>query len=83
MMFEELPALDEYHKGKADQFNHLPFSGDAANILINVQGEENQEPKEPEKKEEDNDSEEEKVVIVPKNFTELDRLSHLVRAIEM
>ena len=39
VIFEELPLPDVYHKGKVDQFNNIPFSGDPANVLINVEGE--------------------------------------------
>jgi hypothetical protein len=42
MEFKELPPLDEFNKGKAEGFNQLPFSGDPAQVLLNVVGEEGQ-----------------------------------------
>ena len=75
--------MDEFNKGKVEGFCHLPFEGDPNKILINIQGEEGGENKEPEQKKEDEDSDEEdKVKIVPKNLTELGRLSYTVYAIE-
>lgn len=41
-IFEELPALDEFNREKVAGFCSVPFSGDPAQILINVQGEEGQ-----------------------------------------
>ena len=82
-IFDQLPALDEFNRQKVENFCHLPFSGDPNQILVNIQGEEGQENKEAEQKKENEDSDEEdKVKIVPKNFTELDRLSYTIRAIE-
>ena len=41
-VFDELPALDEYNREKVEGFCKAPFSGDPAQVLINIQGEEGQ-----------------------------------------
>lgn len=59
--FKPLSELDKFNKDKIDQFNNLPFTGNPAHILINVEGgAEGEEKKEPENKDaEPEDSEEE------------------------
>lgn len=37
--FQEFPALDVFNKDQVDNFVSLPYTGDPAHILINVQGE--------------------------------------------
>ncbi|XP_031472635.1 uncharacterized protein LOC116245030 [Nymphaea colorata] len=67
----------------------MPFLGDPAKILVNVEGEsEQQEGQPPEeggaegKVEKAEDEDEEAKKVPKKNFTELARLAHVVRAIE-
>mgnify|MGYP000915980320 FL=1 len=82
--FAELPPIMKEYKDKVGSFNHLPFTGNPKHILVNVTGPEG-EVKE-EKKDvppAEVDSDEEAVVKVePQNFTELDRLAFVVRAVE-
>jgi radial spoke head protein 9 len=87
--FKELPDLLLQHEGLSEKFNAMPFLGDPAKVLVNVEGE--GEPQEgqaaeegaPEGKTEKLEDEEDETKKVPKkNFTELARLAHVVRAIE-
>lgn len=77
------------HEGHSEKFNAMPFVGDPAKILVNVEGEGGQEEGQAneegsgEPKVEKVEEEDDEVKKIPKkNFTELNRLAHVVRAIE-
>jgi radial spoke head protein 9 len=86
--FAVLPDPLEQHNDLADSSN--PFTGDHAFIIKNLEapegeGEGDAEPAAEEgegDQEAEDSSEDDQVKIPPKNFTELDRLSFTVRAIE-
>jgi radial spoke head protein 9 len=87
--FKELPELMVQHEGLSEKFNEMPFTGDPAKVLVNVEGEGDGEGQEPPQAEEGQaeskpvDEDEEELKKVPKkNFTELSRLSYVVRAVE-
>jgi len=88
--FSELPELNDQHKEKAGAMCGL-FTGDYEKVLVQVETPENpdEEEKPPEVEVDDHKedalsdtSEEEEIKIPPKNFTELDRLCFVVRALE-
>lgn len=82
--FAELPDFNEDYKDKVDSFR-APFSGQHEKILIEVENPEEEGEKQeenPEEKVEDLDEDEIEVKKKPKNFTELDRLAYVVRAVD-
>jgi len=91
--FSELPAINPEYKDKVGSFRQ-PFTGRPEEILIQVTGDQEEEPpqQEPPKEEEevkqqrdplaDTDDEAE-IKVPPKNFTELDRLAYIIRAIDI
>jgi len=91
--FAELPAINNEYKDKVDTIRQ-PFTGRPEEILINVTGEDEEQQEAPRGEEEevkenenrdplaDTDDEAE-IKVPPKNFTELDRLAYVVRAIDI
>jgi radial spoke head protein 9 len=82
--FAELPSINPNDKQYVEQFN-VAFTGEHDKILVEVQPAEDQEApeeEEAEKPEKDSLASTEEEKIPPKNFTELDRLAFVVRAID-
>ena len=88
--FLPIPQPNEQYKKDVDEKDTM-FFGEPMKILIEVKPpeegegnvvEENPEEKSAEKKDELEESEEEKPILIPKNFTELDRLAYVVSAID-
>lgn len=93
--FGELPQINREHKDRVDAFRTM-FTGDHTKILIKVtEDEENADkppadtnpedanPENPEKKLLEDTDDEKELKVPPKNFTELDRLAYVVRAIDV
>jgi radial spoke head protein 9 len=87
--FKELPDLLAQHEGLSEKYNAMPFVGDPAKILVNVEGEgepqegqQNEEATGENKPEKVEDEDDEVKKVPKKNFTELNRLAYVVRAIE-
>lgn len=84
--FSELPAMNAEHRSRADTFRQ-PFVGRPEEILIEAKGE-HQPPKKHREEAKDRDpladsDDDLDIRASPKNFTELDRLAHVVRSIDL
>eukprot|EP01017_Pseudomicrothorax_dubius_P042130 TRINITY_DN6833_c0_g1_i1.p1 TRINITY_DN6833_c0_g1~~TRINITY_DN6833_c0_g1_i1.p1 ORF type:complete len:278 (+),score=92.85 TRINITY_DN6833_c0_g1_i1:173-1006(+) len=91
--FAELPPINREHKDKVDGIRTL-FSGDHTKVLIKVVDEDDpnrppdvnpdqQADVDPEKKLLEDTDDEKELKVTPKNFTELDRLAYVIRAIDI
>ena len=89
-VFSPMPQPNEQYKKNVDECDAM-FFGDPEKILVEVKPPENDQAEQPPaeenpeakgKPEDADESIEEKPVLIPKNFTELDRLSFVVSAVE-
>jgi len=86
--FAPLPPIDPEYKDKVDSFRN-PFSGKWADVLISVAEPDGNEaaPQNPEEVAPtnplDDSADQIQIKVIPKNFTELDRLAYVVRSIDI